>query len=341
MWHDPFGRAATRSAQLVAVLVATAAVVWLLVQLRLVVVPAVLAAIVASAAWPLVRWLRARGASDLLAGVGALLAGGLVLAALGWVVVRGIYGQWDDLLRNAGSGLRELERSLASVLPLDLDEIRELRGNVVRDASDIEVQQEAVSGAVLAGELLAGLALFVVVLFFLLKDGPMIARFMRDRFPDAERERVERIGKQSVELLGGYARGTAFVAAVDAVLIGAALALLGVPLAVPLGVVVFLGGFVPIAGATTAGALAALIALVTNGPVTALAVVGIVLAVNQLEGNVLAPVILGNALSMHPVVILLALAAGAITAGIIGAILAVPVVALGWAVASSWNAQPT
>ena len=114
----------------------------------------------------------------------------------------------------------------------------------------------------------------------------------------------------AVEVLGGYVRGTAIIAFVDAVVIGVALLVLGVPLALPLAVIVFVGAFVPLVGATVAGALAALIALVGNGPLTALIVVGVVIAVNQLEGDLLAPVVLGRSLNLHPLAVLLALTAG-------------------------------
>ena len=132
------------------------------------------------------------------------------------------------------------------------------------------------------------------------------------------------------QVLGGYVRGTATVALVDAVLIGLGLFIIGVPLALPLAVIVFIGAFVPIVGATVAGILAALVALVTTGPVEALIVVAIVVAVNQLEGNLLQPVVLGNALKLHGLVVLLALTAGTILGGIVGAILSVPLTAVAW-----------
>lgn len=139
------------------------------------------------------------------------------------------------------------------------------------------------------------------------------------------------VGTRSVGVLGGYVRGTTIVAFVDALVIGIALAILGVPLAFPLALVVFLGAFIPLVGASAAGILAALIALVANGPIVALIVIGIVIGVNQLEGDVLAPIVLGKALSLHPLAILLALTAGTIRAGIIGALLSVPVTAVAWA----------
>jgi predicted PurR-regulated permease PerM len=127
------------------------------------------------------------------------------------------------------------------------------------------------------------------------------------------------------------------VALVDTVAIGTALLVLGVPLAIPLAIIVFIGAFVPIVGATVAGILAALVALVANGPVVALIVVIVVIAVNQLEGNLLQPVVMGKSLQLHALVILLALTAGTILAGIIGAVLSVPLAAVIWAIVQVWT----
>jgi putative heme transporter len=127
------------------------------------------------------------------------------------------------------------------------------------------------------------------------------------------------------------------VAAVDAVLIGGALLVLGVPLAIPLAVLVFVTAFIPVVGATIAGIIAALVALVTNGPVIALAVVVVIVAVNQIEGNILQPIIMGRTLSLHALMVLLALTVGTLVGGIFGAILAVPYTAVAWAVIQVWS----
>src|SRR5690625_2861749 len=118
------------------------------------------------------------------------------------------------------------------------------------------------------------------------------------------------------------------VAAVDGIGIGLGAALLGVPLAIPLGILVLVGSFIPIVGAVLTGAVAVLVALVDQGPVVALIMLGVVLAVQQIEGHVLQPFLMGRAVSLHPVAVLLAVAAGTLAAGIIGALFAVPLVAL-------------
>jgi predicted PurR-regulated permease PerM len=187
------------------------------------------------------------------------------------------------------------------------------------------------------GELATGAALAVVILFFFLKDGPTIWAFFLRPFRGHRKARGERIGATAVRVLGGYVRGTAIIAFVDAAGIGIGLAILGVPLALPLAVIVFVTAFIPIVGATAAGILAALVALVANGPVVALIVVVIVVVVNQLEGNFLQPVVMAQSLKLHPLVILVALTAGTILGGITGAVLAVPIAAVGWAIVKTWN----
>ena len=149
--------------------------------------------------------------------------------------------------------------------------------------------------------------------------------------------KARRVGERSLNVLGGYVRGTSIVALVDAFFIGLALVIMGVPLALPLAALTFIGAFIPLIGATLAGILAALVALVANGPLAALIVIIVVIVVNQLEGNFLQPVVMGQALNVHALVILLALTAGTILAGIIGAILSVPLVAVGWAAIKAWN----
>ncbi|MBC7290722.1 MAG: AI-2E family transporter, partial [Actinotalea sp.] len=196
----------------------------------------------------------------------------------------------------------------------------------------------AVAGATALAEVLTGTVLALVVLFFLLRDHRTIWQFILRPLPPGQRVRADRIGENAVEVLGGYVRGVAIIAFVDAFFIGLALVVLGVPLALPLAVLVFIGAFIPILGATLAGTFATLVALVSDGPVTALIVLAVVIGVNQLEGNFLEPVVLGRTLHLHPLAVLLALTAGTILSGIVGALLAVPLAAVAWTVVSAWNA---
>jgi predicted PurR-regulated permease PerM len=176
-------------------------------------------------------------------------------------------------------------------------------------------------------ELLSGFLLLLVALFFYLKDKGKIFRFLVELSPPPAREHVAEVGHRVWATLGGYFQGQLVVAAVDAFFIGLGLVLLGVPLALPLAVLVFFGGLFPIVGAFTAGALAVLVALADAGLGTALAVLVLNVVVQQVEGNLLEPLIVGRVTRLHPLVILAALTAGGVTLGILGAFLAVPVTA--------------
>ncbi len=337
-WSDSFGRTAIRSAQTLLILITVVLVVFVMVRLRLVVVPIMIAILLAAAFSPLVRLLHRKGMPRALATWVALLAGIGTFAAVGWIVVRGVRNEWGELVTRAGEGLAELEGFLTNgPLPISGDQLTQGREAAVEFLQGDSVRTGAIAGATAAAEAVTGLFLGAVILFFLLKDGPKIWAFLLQSFSGNRLRRMEKVGDRSVEVLGGYVRGTAIVALVDAVIIGGALAILKVPLALPLALVVFIGAFIPLVGATVAGILAALIALVANGPLVALIVIGVVIAVNQIEGDVLAPIVLGRALSLHPLVILLALTAGTILAGIIGALLSVPVAAVLWTAASTWN----
>lgn len=337
LWRDAWGRAANRSAQTLLVLALVVVVVWAGVQLRLLVVPLLLSILIAAAASPLVALL-SRQVPRALAVWITLLTAFAVLGGLGYLVGSAVRAQWSELVTGASEGLDELQRFLTEgPLGLDQEQIDSARSQLGELASGAQVQAGAITGATLVVEVLAGLFLGLVLLFFLLKDGAGIWRFARSFLPDRHGDRYDVVADRAVEVLGGYVRGTAIIAFVDAVVIGVALLVLGVPLALPLAVIVFVGAFVPLVGATVAGALAALIALVGNGPLTALIVVGVVIAVNQLEGDLLAPVVLGRSLNLHPLAVLLALTAGTIVAGIVGAILAVPFAAVAWAVVDTWR----
>lgn len=337
VWRDSFGRAAARAGQALVLGGAGAVVIWLLVTLRLVVVPLVIAAIIASAVSPVMRALRSRGLPPALAAIAALVAGLGAVGLLGWLIVAAVREEWRELRDQAIEGLEELESFLVEgPLSITQAQLQQGREAVVELLSGEEVRAGVIGGAVLAFEVIVGMFLTIVILFFLLKDGPRIWRFLLTPVSEAHRQRMLLVGERAVDVLGGYVRGTAIIALVDAVIIGVALVILRVPLALPLAVLVFLGAFIPLAGATISGAFAALIALVANGWVTAVIVVAIVVAVNQIEGDVLAPAVLGRAVSLHPLAILLALTGGAIVAGILGALLAVPLTAVGWTAITAW-----
>lgn len=185
-----------------------------------------------------------------------------------------------------------------------------------------------VSGAGAGVSFLTGFILTLFVLFFFLKDGPVLWGWCVAHLPERWRERADTAGAEVWTALGSYTRGAVAVAAFDALFIGVGLLLLGVPLALSLALLTFLAAFVPIVGAVVAGALAVLVALAAKGFGTAVAVLVLVLVVQQIEGNVLHPVIMRRAVELHPVVIVVAVAAGGTLGGIAGAAIAVPLVAV-------------
>ncbi|ADG73955.1 protein of unknown function UPF0118 [Cellulomonas flavigena DSM 20109] len=337
-WSDGLGRVGTRSVQVLAVLALGAVVVLALTRLTLVVIPVLIALVLASAISPLVGALRRRGVPSLLATWIALLGLVALLAAIVWLVVRAVVDQWDELRDQALDGFDELQTYVQG-LPFDVTDeqiasVRESAAGLLRSDA---VGSGAIAGVSQTADFVAGFFIMVVVLFFFLKDGPAIWEFLLRPFEGERYLRGRRVGDATVRALGGYVRGTAIIAAVDAVGIGIGLALVGVPLVIPLSVLVFLLAFVPLVGATIAGVLAALVALVAVGPVQALVVVGIVVLVNQLEGDLLQPVVMGRQLRLHPLVILVALTAGTVLAGVTGAVLAVPLAASAWRAVQVWD----
>ena len=335
---DKMGALAIRSGQIIIVLALAVIVVFALVQLKLVVIPVLIALIIAAAASPVMRFLKKRGMSAILATWLTLLAGILVIGGLVTLIVFAVRGQWETLASSAKDGLDQLQNFITNgPIPVDESQIESAKQALIDFATSSQAGSGALAGASVVGELATGAALAVVILFFFLKDGPAIWAFFLRPFRGHRKARGERIGATAVRVLGGYVRGTAIIAFVDAAGIGIGLAILGVPLALPLAVIVFVTAFIPIVGATAAGILAALVALVANGPVVALIVVLIVVVVNQLEGNFLQPVVMAQSLKLHPLVILVALTAGTILGGITGAVLAVPIAAVGWAIVKTWN----
>ena len=337
-WNDGFGRIATRSVQIIAVLLVVSALVFGMTQLSLVVIPVVIALILAAAINPLMRWMRSRRVPDILATWLALLALIIVLGGIGWLIVNAVRNQWGDLIASAKDGILQLQEAV-SHLPFGLssEQFSSMQDAIAGFLTSSQFGSGALAGVSAATGFLTGLVLMVVVLFFFLKDGPRIWEFLLRPFDGEHYARARRIGDKTVSTLGGYVRGTATVAAVDAIGIGAALAILQVPLALPLAAIVFLTSFIPLVGATAAGILAALVALVANGPGVALIVIIVVVAVNQLEGNFLQPVVMARSLKLHALVILLALTIGTIVGGIVGAVLSVPIAAVAWGIVTIWN----
>ena len=338
MWTDRLGSWSTRALQVLLLLTLAAVTVLGLTQLKLVVIPVLIAVILAAAASPLVMWMRRHGMGRMLSAWVTLLGGIVVLGGLVTAIVFAVRDQWSQLASSAVEGFDQLKGfALEGPFPIDQTALDEAWNVVVEFFTSAAFGLGAIQGVSAAAQVVTGVLLAVVILFFFLKDGDAIWEFFLRPMSGVRRERGHRIGRTAVRTLGGYVRGTATIAAVDALGIGAGLLILQVPLALPLAVIVFLGAFIPLVGATVAGILAALVALVTNGWVVALIVLGIVVLVNQLEGNLLQPVVMAQSLSIHPLVILVALTAGTVVGGIVGAVLAVPIAAVGWSILKTWN----
>ncbi|MDY7104541.1 MAG: AI-2E family transporter, partial [Actinomycetota bacterium] len=303
---------------------------WALLHLRVVIVPIVVATLVASALLPLVDRLARR--------IGRLAATALTFlgcALLGAAVIAVIVPPFIDQLDSLGS---ELDESVTRIenwaqdgpLGLDADRVDDLRSRV-DDAGQAVL--DASSGGLMRGvsllvEIVAGALLAVALTFFLTKDGPAIWRWASERVAPQRRATADAAVSASIRTMRRYLAGVCLAGTVDAVLIGVGLVIIGVPLALPLAVLTFFGAFLPVVGATVSGALAAMIALVSGGPGDALLVIGLAVVVQQVEGDVIVPVVMGRQVRVHAALVLLALTAGGAVAGIVGAFVSVPILAV-------------
>ncbi|ACU40844.1 AI-2E family transporter [Actinosynnema mirum] len=271
-------------------------------------------------------------------GVPRGLATGFVLVG-GLAVVGGVL---TFVITEFSNGLPELQNQVTASLstirdwlkdgPLHLSELQlqqyvdQLLETV--KANQGEITSGALTTAATVGELLTGLVLALFTLIFFLHDGDGIWRFITRIVPRDVRARADLAGRRGFASLVSYVRATAVVAVVDAVGVGIGLWIVGVPLVVPLAALVFLGAFIPIVGAVITGVVAVLIALVANGPVAAAVVLAILIGVMQLESHVLQPLLLGRAVKLHPLAVVLAISTGLVVAGIAGALLSVPLLAV-------------
>lgn len=319
---------AAASWRFVAIVAAAAAIVYTLVHLRVVVLPIILAVLASTLLVPVVRWLKAHRVPDAAAAAGAMLGTFLVLALVVAAVAPSVADQFDELRPRAEDGLREATDVLAKP-PFNVSET-ELRDTVDEGITRLRensgpLTKGVQSGAVLLGEIITGLIITVLLTFFLLKDGERMWGYVLSLVGRRGRRDADEVGARVYSALSGYVRGIALVGLVDAILIGLALLIIGVPLVVPLMVITFFAAFVPLIGAFVAGLVAVLIALVSGGVVDALLVLAAVVLVQQVEGHLLYPLLMGRTVNLHPAVILVALGAGGILAGIVGVFLAVPV----------------
>ena len=313
------------------VVAAVAVLAYALWYVRLVALPAFIAVALATLLTAPVAALVQRGLSRGVATAIVFFTALLAAFGLGSLVVPPFVSELEVLADTVTGGAQELGRLIVSG-PFGITEAEVQRAidsaSQRLQASSGEIASGVLSGAVIFGQILAATLLTLVLVFFFVKDGTRIWAWLVRLFPRGVRGRVDEAGSTSWDVLSAYVRGVVLVATIDAVFIGVGMALVGMPLVVPLAVLTFVAAFIPIIGAVTAGAAAVLIALVSNGVGAALIVLGIVLAVQQIEGNVLYPLIMRRSVEMHPVATLLAVGAGGVLAGIIGALVAIPIAAI-------------
>lgn len=305
--------------------------VWLAAKLRVAVLPVFLGLVLATFLQPPTAYLRGLGAPPALAATTVLAAFLLALGLLVAVLAPQAIEEFDDLDVGIIGGIETIQRWLVEG-PLGLSDRQfdELIDEAVAQAQQRagDVWRGALTGAMMLLEVVATLVLTVVVLFFLLKDGDRIWAWVCSLAPPHRRGDVAELGERSWATLAGFLRGQSLVAAFDALFIGIALVVVGVPLALPLIVITFFGAFIPIIGAFVAGAAAVLVALVFEGFWSALIILGAIVVVQQVESNVFSPVVVGRSVRIHPLAILLAVSVGLTLGGILGALVATPIVAV-------------
>ena len=303
---------------------------WLIAKLWVIVMPVLLALLISTVLYTPTAWLRRRGAPPALAAAAVMLGALVLLGAVLYFLATSITGGVSEIATGAVAGLQSIQDWLSGP-PLNLratqfdallqQATQRLQSSVSAIASSVLTGVGTVASLVVTG------LLALVLAFLFVKDGdrflPWLRRFVGPRVGG----HLSVILGQIWATLGGFIRGQVLVSLADGLFIGIGLLIVGVPLALPLAVLTFIGGFIPVVGALIAGVLSVLIALVSNGFTAALIVLGIVLLVQQIEGNVLQPLLQGKSLQLHAAVVLLAVTAGSSLYGIAGAFLAVPVAA--------------
>ncbi|MBY8884064.1 AI-2E family transporter [Streptomyces sp. PTM05] len=299
--------------------------------IKLVVLAFVAALLITALLQPIVARLKRAGLPRGLATAVTFIGGFVVMGLVGWFVVWQVMENTDQLSDQLQAGIGQLKKWLLnSPFHVTEKQINQIAKNLQHA---VGTNAETITSAGLQGvtvvlEVFTSLFLAMFSTLFLLYDGRNVWNWVLKLFPRDAREGVAGAGPRAWRTLTLYVRGTVIVAFIDAVCIGVGIYFLGVPMAVPLAVLIFLGAFIPMVGAVASGALAMIVALVTQGPFTMLMVLVVVLAVQQIEGHILQPFILGRAVRVHPLGVVLAVASGSLIAGIGGAVVAVPLVAV-------------
>ena len=309
---------------------AVVALLWVIAKVEVIVVPVALATMLAALLIPLVDWLDRRGAPRggavalVLLGSFAILGGMLTFVVSQFI--SGLPGLVEQVTHSIDSLQTWLVEGPAHLSREQIEHAGDSAVQAVRDNQE-KLTSGALSTASTVTEIVTGALLVFFTLIFFLHGGRNMWDFVAKIFPSNVRGRVTDAGRAGFHSLIGYVRATFVVALVDAIGIGTGLAIMAVPLALPLASLVFLGAFIPLVGAIVTGFLAVIVALLTKGVVYALITLGLIIAVQQLEAHILQPLVMGRAVSLHPLAVVLGIAGGGVLAGIVGALLAVPAIA--------------
>ncbi len=342
----PLRVAAAVSWRALAVLGMVVVLGYVLVTLRVVVIPVAVALLLTALLGPVVDWLTRHRLPRGLATTVVLIAGLSLIGGLLGFIIQAFVAGLPALQVQVTNSIQQIRVWLQDppfgLPPINLQSVLDSLSQSV-SANRSAITSGALSTAFTVGQYLAGTALALFTLIYFLYSGRSMWRFLIRGVPRSTRDRVDLAGQRGFESLVGYIRATVLVAVVDAVGIGLGLVAVGAPLVLPLAALTFLAAFVPVVGAVVSGVVAVLVVLVTNGLVPALIVLGVVIGVQQLEGNVLQPLLLGRAVKLNGVAVVLAVAVGSVAAGIAGAVLAVPLLAMlnaGIRVLVSENVEP-
>jgi predicted PurR-regulated permease PerM len=323
------------------VLAAVVTLLWLIDRLRVAFLPVFIALLIATLLTPIAVRLEQRGVRPLVATIISFAFFFGTLAALGSVVIPRVAEEFDGLSATVAEGIDDIEDWLIEgPLRLERDELNDYQSEVGEQAEEF---LRSSSGAIAAGavavlEGVAGAVLALVLAFFFVKDGRKFQRWAVDHLPAHRVDLVSALAGRAWRALGSYLQGAAMLGIIEGIALSLAVALVGGRLAVPVGVLTFVAAFFPIAGAVVAGVVAVLVALVTAGVKGAAIVAIVALVVQQFDNDLLAPVVYGRIIRLHPALILVALTVGGTVGGIMGAFLAVPFAAVGSAVLSElWD----
>ena len=330
----PYGvdLAAAWSWRLLVIALAAALIGYLISFFAVMVIPVVVALLISALVVPVVDWLVAHGVRRSLAAIMVVLFTIASVVALLSFAGQQVANGASDLADQTVAGLQEIKDWLRDG-PLNASDsqidqyIKSIQDAITEQSREGGILKSVTEVGTAVGHILAGFFIVLFSTYFFLADGNRIWAWVVRLSPRAARERVDSSGRVAWISLTQFVRATVIVAATDGILIGAGAAIIGVPFSLAIGVLVFLGAFVPIVGATVAGTVAILVALVDQGPVRALIMLAIVIGVQQLEGHVLQPFLMGRWVSVHPLGVILAIAAGVLTAGVAGALVAVPLAA--------------